>query len=563
MKRKLVILKWMSEQIRAYLLSFVLIIIMSAILALCKVGLAFIIKSLIDAAVDGVLKNAVNACVYFTIAVLIQIGLKGVISYLSVQTSENMSNQLRYAMYMHLTNVKWREYSKYHSGDILTRITSDVGMVVEGMVSAIPELISLGFGLLGAFVALFIFDPILAVGSLFLGPIVILIGYIFSSRFMKIQNKAQEAESDYRSYVQECMEHMLVLKTFCQEKESGDKFKKLQDEKKRLAIRKNITTTITGSFVTGGFWFTYLLAFGWGAMKLLKGAISFGTLTAFFQLIALIQSPFFGLAGTLPQIVSAATSAKRLMELERLEIENRSEIVTNQCLTAISFENVSFSYNEGNFVLDNISFKIHAGEMIGLIGTSGEGKTTLIHLIMQLLEPTFGKIYFHCGSNKKIAEASVRSFISYVPQGNTLFSGSISDNLKIGNPDATIDEQIAALDGANAWDFVNDLQDGLDTLVGENGLGLSEGQAQRIAIARALLRKTPLLILDEATSALDIETEKKVLKTISKLTPRRTCIMITHRPSMLEYCERVWKIESGELIESGATINEVAASEVV
>ncbi|MGB8454369.1 MAG: ABC transporter ATP-binding protein [Anaerocolumna sp.] len=576
MKRIWNIIKWLAVQIRTYLVTLILLIVMSAILSLCRVGMAIVSKYLIDAAVAGVWQKAVDYCLYFGAAILLQIGLKGGVSFLTVRTSESMSNKIRYKLFMHLTKVKWTEYSKYHTGDILTRTTSDVGIVVDGAASVMPEMIALGVGLLASFIALFVYDPVLAVFAFVLGPIAILMSYLFGTRLMKIHEEAQEAESKYRSYMQECLEHMLVLKTFCYEKESGERINQLQEDKKRLAIRKNIANAISGVFIAGGFGLSYLLAFGWGVLRLYKGSITFGTLTAFLQLIGQVQSPFLGLAGTLPQVIATAGSAKRLMELENLETEAQDKVEPDFDFTDITLEGVNFEYTRNNPVLKNVSAKIQAGETIGLIGMSGEGKTTLIYLLMQLLEPAEGKINLHYSKNntaysekasyvfsRHMAEASIRTLIAYVPQGNTLFSGTITYNLKLGCTEATEEEQIAALQGADAWEFVEKLPEGIYTLIGERGLGLSEGQAQRIAIARALLRKTPILLLDEATSALDAETERKVLKAITELKPQRTCIVITHRPSMLEYCQRVWKISNGELLELPTAFNEVEAIEAI
>ncbi len=572
MKRIWMIIKWMAVPVRPHFAPLILVILMNAVLSLCRVGVAVISKDLIDAAVGGIWQDAVKACVLFSIAVILQIVLKGVASIISVRIQESMSNRIRYKLFMHLTRVKWTEYSRYHSGDIVTRTTSDVGIITDGIVNGVPEIIALGFGLLASFTALFVFDPVLALFAFLLGPAAVLFSYLFGRKFMEIQEKAQEAESRYRSYMQECMEHMLVLKTFCSEKESGEKIKKLQEDKKRLAIRKNYATVLSGSFVAGGFWLSYLFVFGWGALRLFQGSITFGTLTAFIQLVGQVQTPFLGLAGTLPQVVSMAASAKRLMELEKLSTESYPEVIPDRNITDITLDGIRFGYKADQTVLRNISAEIHAGEIIALTGMSGEGKTTLIHLLMQLLEPSEGKIYFHTGNNNPSAsgqasysqrttgeETSVRSFISYVPQGNTLFSGSIAYNLKLGRPDATQEEQIAALKSADAWEFVMKLPEGIHTLVGERGLGLSEGQAQRIAIARALLRNTPVLLLDEATSALDAGTERKVLQAITELYPKRTCIVITHRTTMLDYCQRVWKLSNGELSEVAFSFNEAEA----
>lgn len=567
MKKIWPVVKWIAEKIRTFLVALILIIILSAVLSLCRVAMAVLTKGLIDAAVDGDLQKAVKTGIYFTAAIIIQIILKGAVSLLSVRTQESMSNRIRYRLYRKLIRAKWMEYAGYHSGDIVTRLTSDVNVVVSAIVSEIPEIISQSVGLVASFIALFVFDPVLAVFAFLLGPAAILMSLLFGKKYMKIHERAQAAESAYRSYLQESMEHMLVLKTFCQENESGKQVYRLQENKKRLVVRKNLATVIAGSLAAFCFYLVYLAAFLWSAVRLFRGSITFGTLTAFLQLITQIQVPFLGLSSALPQVLAMTGSARRLMELEELEGEAYKEIDDTDLteveeLIDIVFEQVTFSYKENYPVLKNITAKVYAGEIIGLIGTSGEGKTTLIHLLMQLLEPSQGRIYFHYeekSSDKservaiadkiKTGKNTMRSLISYVPQGNTLFSGTIAYNLKIGNQAATEEEQIAALKGADAWEFVKELSEGLNTVIGERGLGLSEGQAQRISIARALLRNTPVLLLDEATSSLDIDTEKKVLTAVMSQNPKRTLIIITHRPSILDYCHRVWRLTDGKLSE--------------
>jgi ABC-type multidrug transport system fused ATPase/permease subunit len=564
MKRKWIILKWMAGQTRPYLISLIAMIVFSSLLSLCRVGMAIASKELIDAAVLGFWQTTMVAGGCFIAIIIVQIGLQAITSTLTVRTCETMSGNLRYKLFLHLTGVEWVELSKYHSGDILTRMTSDIGVVVDGIMDDLPEIISLFVGLIAAFITLLIYDPILALFAFLLGPVAIGMSYVIGSRYMMIHMKAQESESKYRSYMQECLEHMLILKAFCYEKESGKQIKKLQGDKIHWALQRNRTSVITNALIAGGYWISYFIAFGWGAFRLYKGSATFGTLTAFLQLIEQVQSPFLGLASTIPQVMATVGSAERLMEFEKLPLERTGYFETAYEVERISMNNVSFEYVENSPVLKDITAEILQGEIIGIIGASGEGKTTLIHLIMSLLQPGAGEINLHNGYKKStIANASIRSLISYVPQGNTLFSGTISENLQIGSSQATKEEQIESLRGADAWDFVEKLPDQLNTVIGERGVGLSEGQAQRIAIARALLRNTPILILDEATSALDIDTEQRVLQTIVALSPKRTCIIITHRPSILNICQRVWKLNNGKLAELSDNVNAALAIEAV
>lgn len=564
MKKILVILGWLLKQVRPYLKALTFIFLFNIILSLCGVGMVIASKELIDAAVIGFWENVIKAGVALAGIILLQIVLKAVVSMLSVKTTQTMSNQLREKMFLQLSEVCWADFTKYHSGDIVTRLTNDVGIIVEGMVEDLPEIISLGIGLLASFITLFIFDPFLAFFALFLVPVAVLISHFIGKRFMDLHMKAKDAESRYRSFLQESIERMLIIKTFCREKSSAEKLGKLQEESRRLLIRSNQSMISAGSLVTGGYWFSYFFVFGWGAMRLAEGSTTFGTFTAFIQLVGQIQQPFMGLAQSLPQLFSMASSAKRLMELEDLKKEEKGTSDTGYNLKGINFDNITFGYEDGKPVLNSITARIHAGEMIGLIGASGEGKTTLIHLLMSLYQPDKGTIYLNNSHDKYYkATSSIRSMISYVPQGNTLFSGTLHDNLKIGAPDASEEELIDVLKGIDAWDFVGNLPDGLNTTIGERGQGLSEGQAQRIAIARALIRKAPILLLDEATSALDVEAEKRVLKYIVIQNPRRTCIIITHRASMLEYCDRVWNLSTGHLSEMSFYAKEAAASEAI
>lgn len=547
MRRNLSTVFWLSVWVKKYFWHLVILILMGSVLSLSRVGMAVLSKELIDGAVEGVWQQAVKACISFVLVIILQIMCKGISTMLSVNTMENMSNQMREKLFNQLSKIGWLDYSKYHSGDVMTRITSDVNIVAGGLVNAIPEIIALTIGLIAAVITLFIYDKVLAVYALLLGPVAILIGYFFGRRFMNIHEKAQEAESDFRSYIQESLEHILIIKTFCREEEIRQTLLKLQEKKKKLVLKKNLAAQITSTIVTGGFWLCYLLVFGWGAFKLYKGLITFGTLTAFIQLVGQVQSPFMELAGTLPQAMSTISSAKRLLELEGVQTEKKYLKKVKKEFQSIRLAGIDFSYKEEVPVLQGLSLEISKGEILGLIGSSGEGKTTLIHILMQVLEPQNGKICIDGNKEPSQTEVSLRTLIAYVPQGNTLFSGSIAYNLRIGRPEASDEEMLKALKAADALQFVSKLEDGINTRIGERGVGLSEGQAQRIAIARALIKNAPILVLDEATSALDTETEERVLRAITA--QGKTCIIITHRTALLRFCDRVLQLNKGRLHE--------------
>jgi ABC-type multidrug transport system fused ATPase/permease subunit len=342
---------------------------------------------------------------------------------------------------------------------------------------------------------------------------------------------------------------MLVIKAFCLEQGSAERIEGLQNQRLHWISRRSKMGAAASSTLSMGYWSGYFFAFGWGSFGLSKGTTTFGTLTAFLQLVGQVQGPMVGLANTLPQMIALVGSAGRLREFESLQMENNSRAVPGWDSVGIYLDNISFSY-ENKPVFKNLSIRIAPGEIVALVGPSGEGKTTFVRLLLSLLNITEGHIYFTNDKGEKMeVSAASRAFLSYVPQGNTLFSGTIADNLRVGCSDASDSELEAVSRSACAWEFIEKLPEGLNTVIGEKGHGLSEGQAQRLAIARALLHKAPVLVLDEATSALDAKTELKVLQTIQRQNPGRTCIAITHRMTVLKICSRVLKLEDGRIVE--------------
>ncbi|MBP5332274.1 MAG: ABC transporter ATP-binding protein [Lachnospiraceae bacterium] len=293
----------------------------------------------------------------------------------------------------------------------------------------------------------------------------------------------------------------------------------------------------------------YIVAFAYGAWQIYTGQITYGTMTVFLSLVNRVQSPVIGLAQQIPRVVSVLASAGRVMELQNIPLEDRLPGSLTSDKIGVDIEHLTFGYTD-DIVLQDVSIRIDPGEFVAIIGESGIGKTTLLRIIMSFMSSYEGKVnFFDNNNNADPANANTRKYISYVPQGNTLFSGTIRENIRMGKLDATDDEMWEALKLAAGDEFVRELPQGIDTVIGERGHGISEGQAQRIAIARAFVRKAPLLILDEATSALDERTEKEVISGLQQLSPRPTCVVVTHRKSILEYCDREIKIENKNMEE--------------
>ncbi|AFV05118.1 ABC transporter ATP-binding protein [Dehalobacter sp. CF] len=543
-------MKWIKPDVRSFLPGLLGIMLINAFGALFGVGMAITSKHMIDYAVAGELRYAgiVGAAFGGIIIINLLLGIAG--SLLSVRVSEAFSNAMRQRFFNRLLQTEWLPLSGYHSGDLITRLTSDVGNITNCIVSVIPGIFALGVQLTASFVTLLYYEPRLAVIAFVLGPSTVLFSRIFGSKLKKLNIKVQESESLYRSNIQEAIQNFIIIKAFGLEKHHRDVLQGLHQNRMEWILKKNKMTLSANMIISTGFWTGYLVAFGWGIVRLSQKAISFGTLTAFLTLVQQVQAPFVGLSRTFPQIIAMLASTERLQELEKMALEKREGQIPKLTDVGISFRQVSFYYSEEKEtpVLDKITLDIAPGEIVALVGPSGVGKTTLIRLLLALLRPSKGEVYFtdHAGERYEVTSAT-RDWITYVPQGNTLFSGTIADNLRSGKLNATFTEMEKALRAACAWDFIQELSNGLNTVIGEDGHGLSEGQAQRIAIARAFLKKAPVMILDEATSALDLETEIKVLQAVKDFSSRCTCLLITHRQTALKMCSRVMTIDNGRL----------------
>lgn len=549
--------KWLAKCARPHRGALALIIIMNALQSVCSVATAVASRQMIDLAVKQNLRQAAGYAGAFAILLLMQIGLGGMITMISARVSEIMGYRIQQNFLRRMFKIKWMVLNKYHSGDAMTRLTSDVGNVVGCWVSLLPNMLALGVQLVVAFFTLLYFDQLLAVFAFILGPISVILSWFFGRKLKKMQHYIQQAESLCRSYLHEVVQHLLIVKTFEYDNESIKRISEYQQKKLKWVVKRSNMAVATNMVLSGGYWLGYLLAFGWGAFRISTGSTSFGTFTAFLQLVGQVQGPFDGLSRSLPQVISALASAERLIEFEELETESEKtvSVLWGEGPAGLSFEHVYFEYDTGKSILSDMSLDIKPGEIIALVGTSGEGKTTIIRMLLSLIKPVSGKINLIGKNNKRWPVSSdTRGCFSYVPQGNTLFSGTIAENLLIGNADASEEELEAAAKVACAWDFIKSLPERMNTVIGENGLGLSEGQAQRMAIARAVLKKSPVLLLDEATSALDLETEQAVLENIANLRPIRTCIAITHRLSVLGSCDHIYRLADGRLYEQNIDI---------
>lgn len=456
-------------------------------------------------------------------------------------------NRMQQRVLARLLRSEWRGREAMHSGDIVNRLEQDVKTVVTFLTETLPSTVSTVAMFVGAFVYLLQMDTWLAIVTVAILPLFIMVSRIYVAFMRKYNRRVSDTESLIQSLLTETMQHRMLVKTMEADQQMLNRLDGTQQTLRQWVRKRTAFSVANNFFLNLGFSIGFLVAFLWGALRLNAGTLTFGGMTAFLQLVNRIQGPARDLAKLVPAFVSVFTAAERLMELEEIPEEQQGESQLLPAPCGIRFEQVTYNYGAPGQqpVLQDFTFDFPPGSCTAVMGETGAGKTTLIRLLLALIKPQQGEITLH-SSPSTIHPSPVtlsplhRCNFVYVPQGNTLLSGTLRENLLLGNPQATDAQMFEALRLACA-DFVDDLPDGLDTRFSEQGGGLSEGQAQRISIARALLRPGSVLLLDEATSALDVETERKVLGNILQ-SHQRTVIFVTHRPAVVDYCSQVLRI---------------------
>ena len=458
-------------------------------------------------------------------------------------------NRMQQRMLDRILRSQWHGREHYHSGDVLNRLEFDVANVVSFLTQTIPSTLLVIALFVGAFCYLFTMDAVLALITVAIIPVFVGLSKVYVNRMRKLTKDVRAEDSRVQSALQETIQHRMLIKTLESEAVMVNRLERTQGALRHKVVKRTAFSVFSNTILNLGFALGYLVAFLWAAVRMSANSLSFGGMTAFLQLVNRIQSPARSLTRLVPAFVSVFTAAERLMELEESPLDEQGEPIAFKAPTGIRLEHVSCAYDDGVEVLRDISFDFKPGTCTAVLGETGAGKTTLIRVILGLMAPKGGKAEIYQGeaASYPIGNGGVRLSpltrcnLAYVPQGNTLLSGTVRDNLRLGRLSATDEEMREALRMSCA-DFLFDTPDGLDTICGEQGSGLSEGQAQRIAIARALLRDCPVLLLDEATSALDPDTERQLLSNILS-GKRRTVIFITHRLAVKDYCDQTLTIE--------------------
>lgn len=546
------VLKWIYKYTKKQLWWVAFLSVITACISVGYILLALESKAILDIA-TGHSEGSIFIAVICIVGIIALQSLFNILyCNIVIRAVGKITIKIKQELFGKLINKKWTSVNKYHSGEILNRFTSDVDVVVGGVVSIVPNAISLGTRLVAGMAVLFAIDWKFTLAVVVLGAVVFVASKIYSKHFKYLHKENQNARGVVNAYIQECMENLVVIKSFANFGVVSSKLMERQKSYLKLMYKKQRISNVANTAVYVLFTGSYYAALVWGAFNISTGMLTFGTLTAFLQILDQIRSPMKDISGLVPAFYSSIASGERLMELENLEDEKIAEYSESakaiySKFNSLVFKNVTFAYKDET-ILENASTQINKGELVAVAGPSGIGKSTMMKLILGLIEPDKGEIYIDTDTGKLSLDAGFRKLFAYVPQGNMLLSGTIRENISFCNPESSIEDIVKAAKMAMVWDFIKEQPKGIDTVVGERGLGLSEGQIQRIAVARALLSDAPILLFDEATSALDEKTERKLIDNIKKL-HNKTCIFISHKHRTIKMCDRIVSFNNKKLQE--------------
>lgn len=551
-------LLWMYVYMRQYWLLIGVYILLGASSSILSLGTSVVSRNLVDAVTGVNSMGIIWVAVAYAMVGSSQIFINAVKSQLSLKVQLKVTNEIRTDIYEKVLRTNWESLAKYRSGDLLYRVNGDANIVANTILSFVPNMVSILISFVGAFIIVMRNDSMMAFIALLGAPVSFLTSRYSAKRMRDFQRDNQSMASNRTVFNQETFQNLQFIKAFGILDRVTEKFRQIQNETVDIALKQNkfqqrmtIITSLVGQVV--GY-----ACYGFAAFRLWQGQISYGTMTMFVSMASSLRSSFRGILNLMPMLIRTGISVERIMEITNLprdSMEDKEEaeeikMKAKEQGVYVYMQEVDFAYEAGKWIYQNANFRAEPGEIVALIGPSGQGKTTTLNLLLGLYHPQQGKIRVGNPSGNSLkASSSTRCLFSYIPQGNTLFTGSIKENMSMVKPKASEEEIQAALEAACAWEFVEKLEHGVDTEVYERGNRFSEGQKQRLSIARAILADAPIMILDEATSALDVAMERRVLRSIIKKDPHRTVIVAAHRPSVFAMCNRVYKVENFSITE--------------
>ena len=542
------VFKWLFDKTGAYIPLVILLAVFGAFISFFEVRFAFASKTLLDVATGAVDGKIAASLKTLLILLAVQLIFNVIYTFVNLKLQYSIKYKLQRNTFKNMLEKQVGSIGAYHTGELSNRLNSDTQIVTNGVISIFPNIIALVSQIIFSLIALYKMDSTFASICIVLGVFVMIISRLYGKKMKLLHKQHQLADGKVRSFMLECLQSIYVIKTFMCEKQATQKSKDLQKDAYKIAFKRNVISICAKILFFLTMTVGYYFALAWCAYKISIGIMTVGSLAAILQLVGQLQTPFTDLSALIPQYYSTTASAERLMEINELndDLEHNSTSELKKLkdgFKTLTFENVEFSYGR-DAVIKNASFTVKSGETVAISGISGIGKSTLFKLMLGIETPNNGNIIFSSDNVSLTVDKGTRCMFTYVPQGNMILSGTVRDNVAFFSNETDDEKVIECLKNACVWDYVSSLPDGLDTLLGEHGSGLSEGQRQRLAIARALYREAPIILLDEATSALDENTEEMVLQNIKNIA-NKTCIVISHKQYAYKLCDKQITILDG------------------
>lgn len=550
-------LAWIGSYGHRYRKAVLFYILLGVASTAMSLGASVISKNIVDAVTGESHTALLPAGVFYIAMQLARIGMNAWTSRISAKIEVKVDQEIRAEVYDRIMESDWEAMSRYHSGDLLNRVDNDVAGISGSVLGWVPDGVTRLVQFLGALGIILYYDPTLAALALASAPVTLVVSRTLMHRMRQYNRKMREAGSQVMMFNEESFQNIQVIKSFglgdfygARLRQVQERYRSVRLEYNKVSVAASALMSLTGTAVS-------VACFGWGVYRLWGGHITYGTMILFLQMAGTLSGAFGALVKLVPSAISAATAAGRIMAVTELPREDRSQDAMAEALlranrtagVEVTVEGLDFAYRGGGPVFRNADIHAGPGEIVALVGPSGEGKTTMLRLLLGIVLPQKGGVRLRGLSTGETltASASTRRLFSYVPQGNTMFAGTVGENLRIMNPTATDEMLWDALELACAGEFVRRMPQGLDSPILEGGGGLSQGQVQRLSIARAVLADAPVLLLDEATSALDVATERRVLRNVLAAQGHKTILVTTHRPSVLSICTRVYQIAGGSV----------------